>query len=132
MTSPGAVIAWATFGIELHTKSPGVICRLRLAQPRNAARGRIAIGARLAQGLLQLLDHVGRRRQIRIAHAHVDNVGAGIARRCLGAIDLLEDVRWQAADAVEIFHWSITPAATIERLLAPQASKRTKPARKSC
>ena len=68
------------------------------------ARRRIAVGARLADGLLELLDDMGGRRQVGIAHAEVDDVGAGIARRRLGAIDLLEDVGRQAPDAVKFFH----------------------------
>ena len=47
---------------------------------------------------------MGRRRQVGIAHAEIDDVGAGIARGRLGAVDLLEDVRRQAADAVKLFH----------------------------
>src|SRR5438270_8934664 len=50
---------------------------------------------------------VGRRRQVRIAHAHVDDVGPGIARSRLGLVDLLEHVRRQTADAVKIFHGTL-------------------------
>ena len=74
--------------IELHAKAPRVIGGLRLAQPGNAARGRVAVGPRLAQRFLQLLDHMGRRRQVRIAHAEIDDVGAGIPRGRLGPVDL--------------------------------------------
>ena len=98
------------FRIEFHAKAPGVIGRLRLAQAGNAARGRVAVGARLAQRFLQFLDDMGRRRQIRIAHAEVDDIGAGIARGRLGPVDLLEHVRRQTADAVKIFHGSYAPA----------------------
>ena len=91
-------------GIELHTEAALVIGSLRPAQPRNAARGGIAVGARLADGLLELLDHVRGRRQIGIAHAEVDDVGAGIARSRLGTIDLLEHIGRQTADAVKFFH----------------------------
>ena len=45
-----------------------------------------------------------RRRQVRIAHAEVDDVGAGIARRRLGAVDLLEHIGRQTANAVKFFH----------------------------
>src|SRR5580698_2312017 len=47
---------------------------------------------------------MGRRRQIRIAHAEIDDIGAGIACSRLGPVDLLEHIRRQTADAVEIFH----------------------------
>ena len=67
-------------------------------------RGGIAVGARLAERLLQLLDDMRRRRQVGIAHAEIDDVGAGVARRRLGAVDLLEHVGRQAPDAVKFFH----------------------------
>src|ERR1700755_3471836 len=47
-----------------------------------------------------------RRRQIRISHAHVNNVGSGVPRGGLGSIDLFEHIRRQTADTVELFHWS--------------------------
>jgi hypothetical protein len=91
--------------IELDAKTPPVIGGLRLAQASNAARGGIAVGARLAEGVLQLLDHVGRRRKVRIAHAEIDDIGARVPRGRLGLIDLFEHVRRQTADAVKIFHF---------------------------
>src|SRR5262249_29535123 len=50
---------------------------------------------------------MGRRRQIGIAHAEVDDVGASIPRGRLGPIDLLEHVGRKAANAVKIFHGSL-------------------------
>ena len=47
---------------------------------------------------------MGRRRQVRVAHAEVDDVGAGVARDRLGAVDLLEHVGRQALDAMKFFH----------------------------
>src|SRR5262245_49086032 len=47
---------------------------------------------------------MGRRRQVWVAHPKVDDVGPGIARLGLRAVDLLEDVGRQSADAVEFFH----------------------------
>ena len=96
-------------GIELYAEAPRVIGGLRLAQAVDAARGRIAVGARLAERLLELLQHMGRRRQVRIAHAEVDDVGTRVPRGRLGLVDLFEHVRRQTADAVEIFHWSQAP-----------------------
>ena len=90
--------------IELHAEAALVIGGLGAPQPRNAAGRRIAVGAGLADGLLQLLDHMLGRRQVRIAHAEVDDVGSRIAGGRLGAVDLLEDVRGQTADAVKFFH----------------------------
>src|SRR6476661_6203041 len=50
---------------------------------------------------------MGRGRQVRIAHAHVDDVGPGIARSRLGLVDILEHVRRETADAVKIFHGTL-------------------------
>src|SRR6516165_7700732 len=97
--------------IEFHAEASVVIGRLRLAQAVDAARGRVAVGPRPAQRLLQLLNDMRRRRQVRIAHAEINDVGPGIARGRLGPVDLLEDVRRQAANAVEIVHGSSAPAS---------------------
>src|SRR5581483_8085269 len=91
-------------GIELHAEAAPVIGRLGAAQAGNALRLRIAVGARLADGVLELLNDMRRCRQVGIAHAEVDDIGAVIARRGLGAIDHLEDVGRQAADAMKLFH----------------------------
>ena len=92
------------FGIELHAEAAAVVGGLRPAQARNALGRRVAVGARLAERLLHLLDDMRGRRQIRIAHAEVDDVGAGVARDRLGAVDLLEHVRRQPLDAMKFFH----------------------------
>ena len=91
-------------GIELHAEAAGVIAGLGAAQPGDALGGGITVGARPSDGVLELVDHMGRRRQIGIAHAEIDDVGPGIARRRLGPVHLLENVRRQAADAVKFFH----------------------------
>ena len=91
-------------GIELHPEAPAVIGGLRLAQAGDSARCGVAVGPRLAERFLEFFDDVERRRQIGIAHAEIDDVGAGIARGRLGAVDLLEHVRRQTADAVKFFH----------------------------
>src|SRR6185369_7593939 len=112
--------------IEFYAEPPPVIGGLRLAQAVDATRGGVAVGPRLAERVLQLLQHMGRRRQVRIAHAHVDDVGPGIARGRLGLIDLLEHVRRQAADAVKIFHGTLAP--TTGRTESGEPSRRSKPA----
>ena len=114
-------------GIELHAEAALVIGGLRAAQARDALRGRIAVGARLAERLLELFDDMGRRRQIRIAHAEIDDVGARIARRRLGAVDLLEHVGRQTADAVKFFHdpSSLRPRAAASLLALAQFLTRT-------
>ena len=81
---------------------------MHVHQPRQQ-RAALAVepqDARLAQRLLQLLQHMGRRRQVRIAHAHVDDVGPGVPRGRLGPIDLLEHIRRQTADTIKLFHGS--------------------------
>ena len=73
-----------------------------LAQALDAARGRIAVGARIARRLAQLVDDIVGRRHVGIAHAEIDDVLAARARLRLEAVDFLEDVRRQPLDAVEI------------------------------
>ena len=89
-------------GIELHAEAARVIGGLRLAQAVDAFRGGIAIGARIAHRLDQLGDDVLGRRHVRIAHAEIDDVVAARARFRLELVDLLEDVRRQPLDSVEI------------------------------
>ena len=103
-------------GIELHAEAALVIGGLGPAQPGDAARRGIAVGARTPDGVLQLLDDMGGRRQVGIAHAEVDDVGPGIARLGLRAVDLLEDIGRQSADAVEIFHGPGSSAVSRVRL----------------
>ena len=122
-------------GIELHAEPARVIAGLRAPQPGDALRGGIAVGARLADRLDQLVEHVLGRRQIRIAHAEIDDVGAGGAGLGLELVDLLEDVRRQAPHPVEVAHRSKWPlvgsrAAARRRrqaLLASRGLKRGKP-----
>ena len=59
--------------------------------------------ARLGDRLDQLVDDVLRRRQVRVAHAEIDDVGAARACRRLQPVDLGEHVGRQALDAVEVF-----------------------------
>ena len=91
-------------GVELHAEAAAVIGGLGAAQARNALGGGIAVGARLAGGLDQLVDDVLRRGQIRIAHTEIDDVGPAVASLRLEPVDLLEDVRRQALDAIEVRH----------------------------
>jgi hypothetical protein len=63
-------------GIELHAETARVIVGLRAAQAGNAARGGIAMRARVLTTSHQLVDDGFGRRQIGIAHAQVDDVGA--------------------------------------------------------
>ena len=89
-------------GVEAHAEAAGVVGRPGAAQAGDAARGRVAVGLRVARRLDQLVDDVGRRRQVRVAHAEVDDVATGGARLRLQLVDLGEDVGRQAPDAVEL------------------------------
>ena len=89
-------------GIELHAEAALVVGGLRAAQAGNALRRRIAMRARLGDRLDQLVDDVLRRRQVGIAHAEIDDVGAARAGRRLQPVDLGEDVGRQTLDAVEV------------------------------
>jgi hypothetical protein len=77
---------------------------LRPAKPGDAFGGRVPIDTRLGRGFDELVDHVFGGRQIRIAHAEVDDVGTGVAGGGLEAVDLFENVRRQPLDTVEFEH----------------------------
>ena len=96
-------------GIELDPEPARVIAGLSAAEAGDAFRGRIAVGARLADRFDELVDHMLGRGQIRIAHAKVDDVGAAGASLGLELVDLLEDVRRQAPHPVEVAHRSYWP-----------------------
>src|SRR5215831_11676884 len=58
-----------------------------------------------------------RRRQIRIAHAEIDDIRSRVAGFRLGLVYLFEDIRRQTANAVELFHrQTLTSAALISQL----------------
>ena len=116
MTSPGAVMACAMLakpsfepsvamtsrlGVELHAEPALVVGGLRAAQTGDALRGRIAIRARLRHRLDQLVDDMLGRRQIRIAHAEIDDIRTTRAGGRLQPVDFSEYVGRQALDAVE-------------------------------
>ena len=118
-TSPGAVIACAMLAkpsfepsvattwalrIELHPEPARVVPGLRAPQAGYALRRGIAIGARLADGLDEFVDHVLGRGQVRVAHPEIDDVGAGGAGLGLELVDLLEDVRRQSPRVVKVRH----------------------------
>ncbi len=90
--------------IELDTVSLLVPGRDRAPQPRNAFRYRIAVRVLALHRLDQLVDDMTRRRAIRIAHAHVDDVLAAPTRSHLQLTGDVEDVRGQALDARKLGH----------------------------
>ena len=91
------------FGIDIDTETAAIIIGLRLAQARDTFGRGIAVCIGLLRHFAQFLDHMGRRWQIGIAHAKVDNV---LTRRTGGRahrIDFGDDIRRQTLNAVEFF-----------------------------
>jgi hypothetical protein len=72
------------------------------AQVRDAARGRVAVVARVAGGFPDLVDHVRRRGEIRVSHAQVDDVLARAAGGLHQVDDLGQDVGGQPVELVEV------------------------------
>jgi len=62
------------------------------------------MGSRFADRFAQFVDDEIRRRQIRVAHPEVDDVGAVGPRRSFQAIDLFKHVWRQASYLVEFIH----------------------------
>jgi hypothetical protein len=96
-------------GVELDPEPARVIARLRPTQAGDAFRSGITVGARLADRLDQLVDHVFGRGQVGVAHAEVDDIGAAGPRLGLELIDLLEDIRRQAPHPVKVAHFREMP-----------------------
>ena len=99
-------------GIELHPEAAVVIGGLGAAQAGDAPGRGIAVGARLADRLDQLVDDVPGRGKVGVAHAEVDDVGAGGAGLGLELVDLLEDVRRQPPHPVEFGHREKFPSSS--------------------
>ena len=57
--------------------------------------------ARLGRDLAQFVDHVLRRRVVRIAHAEIDDVAPRAPRLVPHRVDLGDDIGRQALDTVE-------------------------------
>jgi hypothetical protein len=110
-------------GIDLDPEPALVIGRLGFPQTGNAARHRIAVRARIARRLDQLVDDMLRRRLIGVAHAEIDDVFTGGASSGLHRVDFSEDVRREALDAVKFgFHdlswpyrWRLRESSTLSR-----------------
>src|SRR3954471_8291453 len=72
---------------------------------------------RIAHDLAQFVDDGLGRRQVRIAHAEVDDVGAPRTGARLEPVDLLEHVRRKPADLVKFFHGSSRQRGSVGRAL---------------
>jgi hypothetical protein len=115
-------------GIELHAEAARIVARLRLAQAGDAFGGGIAVGARLPRRLDELLDDVLGGRQVRIAHAEVDDVGVGLAGGGLHTVHLLEHVRRQPSNRVEVLHRPVPSRGCAAYRLSASRGKRAFPA----
>lgn len=62
------------------------------------------MGARVLNGLTQLIDNVLRGRKIGIAHAEIDDISATGSRACLQTVDLFENIGRQTPNFVKLFH----------------------------
>ena len=103
-------------GIELHAEAAPVIGGLGAQQARNALRGRIAVRARLGHRLDELVVDVLGRRQVGIAHAEIDDVGAARPRLGLQPVHFRENVGREALDAMEILdHGGTSIRRKVER-----------------
>ena len=60
------------------------------------------MGTRIANSLDQFFNNMIRRRQIRIAHAEVDNIFALRARLRLQFVDLFKHIRRQALNTLKV------------------------------
>ena len=89
-------------GVELDAEAAQVQRGDRLAHARDAARQRVAVVARQAGRLGELLDRDLGRGDVGIAEAEVDDVDAAPARVDLELVDDLEDVGREAGDAPEL------------------------------
>jgi len=95
--------------VELHTKTTRIILCLRTAKTGDALRRRISMRARVLNSFAKLVDDVLWRRQIRITHSEINDVGSSRSRRCLQAIYLFKDIRWQATDFMKFFRHDPVP-----------------------
>ena len=91
------------FGVEVDVEAPVVVSRQRLAQPRDATRGGVAVGARVLDRFLHLGEDVRCRGLVRVSHAEVDNIVAPRPRRLLEGVHLGEYIGRKPSDAVKVF-----------------------------
>src|SRR5580700_5367699 len=91
------------FGVELDPEAARIVASAGAAQAGNAARYRIAVSSRVLYRFDELGDDVGWRRPVGITHAEIDDIAPGGARLGFQRVDLGEDIRWKALDAVKLF-----------------------------
>ncbi len=91
------------FGVERDGVAALVPVADGLAQARQPAGERVAVGGRLLRGLDELVDDVAGGRAVGVAHAEVDDVFAAAARGGLELAGDVEDVLGQTREATEVF-----------------------------
>ena len=100
--------------VQVHTKAALIIGRLSTAQPRDAARGRIAVGFRLANRLDELVTNMLRRRHVGVAHAKVDNIDTARSRGGFQPVHLLKDIRRQTFDSMKFAAHRLAVSRVVE------------------
>jgi hypothetical protein len=95
------------FRIDLHAVLTGIHTRGRLAQFADSPRSRIAVIARVLRGFDELFHDVGRRGNIRIAHAEIDDIVPFSSGLHLQIVYDREDIGRHAFNAVKFFHPSL-------------------------
>ena len=89
-------------GIHAHAAVALVPLGDPAAQVGQPARSRVAVIARVARRVADLVDHVIGRGQVRIAHAQIDHVLTGAPRGVLEGVDLRKHVGRKPVDLVEM------------------------------
>ena len=86
--------------LQGHAEALGVPAGGRLAEREEAFVVRVTVVPWLAGCPRQRVDDVGRRRQVRVADAEIDQVHASCPHLLLLAVDLGKQIRGQALEAV--------------------------------
>src|SRR5207247_1408773 len=89
-------------GIQVDPVVPFVPVADRQAELRQTTRGRVTVVARVLRRLDQLLHDRLRRRDVRVAHAEVDDILPGAAGSRLEVVDHGEDIGGKAPNASEL------------------------------
>ncbi len=90
--------------VELDLVAVAIPLRHRDPQPRDAARGGVAVILRILRCLDELVDDVLGRGHVRIAHAQIDDVLAASSSLALEVVDDGKDVRRQTLDPIKLVH----------------------------
>src|SRR5262249_16906690 len=100
--------------VELDAEPAAVQIGDREPELRDAATRRVAVVARVADRLAELVDRDRRRRDVGVAEPQVDDVGAGPPRLHLQRLDGAEHVGRERVDPTEV-HPSITVSGAPRR-----------------